>query len=114
MRDPAGAVDDQVGLDHVLVAGCVEGHPVGRSDGLNGGDGCLRPHVDVDIGSSGDQQVHEVRVETFEGTDAAVDDDGAGAGSSGDVGELERHEPAADEEHPPGPVLSIRCSAPGK
>ena len=108
LGDASGAVDDEIGVDARHGSPAVSsGDPVAGSGWLDGGDGRLRPHLDADVGASGHEEVDEVRVEALERAGAAVDDHRPGPGSGGDVGELEGHEPAADEEHPAGEVFEF-------
>src|SRR3546814_4652711 len=101
------AVDGEIGLDHGVGAAGLDGDSVGGSDWLDRRDGRFPAHVDADVGPSCDQQLDEIGVEALEWANATVDDDGAGAGTSSDVRELERDEPAADEEHTTGQVLEV-------
>lgn len=64
--------------------------------------------IDADLGATGDEELDEVGVESFERSLAAVDDDGAAAGTGGDVSELEGDEAAADEEDTGGEFLKVQ------
>ena len=107
MGDSPGAVNDEIGLDHSPVAGGLDGHPVAGAAWVDRRDCRVSQRLDADIGPACDQQLDEVGVETFEGLCATVDDHRGGPGPGGDVGELERHEPPADEEHPAGQVFKV-------
>ena len=120
LRHTACAVHHQVCVDRVRPSGGVDGHAVAGPRRLDGTDAGLGAGVDADLGAAGDQQIDQVGIEPLQRSGAAVKDGWSAADPGGDVRELERDEPAADEHHSlwqrresRNSVLSIRCSPPG-
>jgi len=96
----SGAVDDEIAFDRLGASSGLQDDPVagvGPVDRCDCGGG---PYGDPGLQAAPDQQIHQVWVESLQGSRPSVDDCRAAAGARRDVGELEGDETAADEQDP--------------